>query len=59
MTSSASNALIMSSESAEQYAAELNADPDDEWSYVVLYMVNTDRARIKILDEAGELVGYF
>ena len=39
-------------------AASLNADPYDEWEYVVV-AVNERLARITAIDEQGYLVGSF
>ena len=39
-------------------AASLNADPDDEWEYVVV-AVSERLARIAAVDEQGSLVGSF
>jgi len=44
--------------SADEAAARLNADADDDWTYVVRHdPKNTGGSRIDILDEGGERVG--
>ena len=45
-------------EEADRIAAELNADPDDDWTYEAVHSpTGTGYSFINIYDEDGEFVG--
>lgn len=42
---------------AHEIATQLNADPDDDWTYRVIVSPDGKRGRVEIIDGNGEKVG--